>query len=115
MFCFRSGSRGIGTILTNAFCGGSWVTLARRRALDRLRRRVAYCRVTEGLKNEIDNPLINEITTTTRDLENSNLSLLLGRVIQPLPEAQKEVIHPTFLNRFSERESRGNVEFGWER
>jgi RNA polymerase sigma-70 factor, ECF subfamily len=56
---------------------GLLVTLARRRALDRLRRRAAYRRATEGLKNDVDNPLINEITTTTSDLENSDLSLLV--------------------------------------
>jgi RNA polymerase sigma-70 factor, ECF subfamily len=83
---------------------GLLVTLARRRSLDRLRRRAAYRRATEGLKNDIDNPLINEITTTTRDLENSDLSLMLRRVIQFLPEAQKEVIHLTFFNGLSQRE-----------
>jgi len=83
---------------------GLLVTLARRRSLDRLRRRAAYRRATESLKNDIHNPLINEITTTTRDLENSDLSLLLGRVIQLLPEAQKEVIHLTFFNGLSQRE-----------
>ena len=56
---------------------GLLVTLARRRALDRLRRRAAYRRATEGLKNDVDNPLINEITTTTSHLENSDLPLLL--------------------------------------
>jgi RNA polymerase sigma-70 factor (ECF subfamily) len=83
---------------------GLLVTLARRRALDRLRRRAAYRRATEGLKNEVDNPLVNEITTTTSHLENSDLSLLLGRMIQFLPEAQKEVIHLTFFKGLSQRE-----------
>ena len=83
---------------------GLLVTLARRRALDRLRRRTAYRRATEGLKNDVDNPLINEITTTRSQLENSDLSLLLGPMIQLLPEAQKEVIHLTFFNGLSQRE-----------
>ena len=83
---------------------GLLVTLARRRALDRLRRRAAYRRATEGLKNDIDNPLTNEITTTTGQVENTDLSLLLGRVIQLLPEAQKEVIHLTFFNGLSQLE-----------
>jgi RNA polymerase sigma factor (sigma-70 family) len=43
-------------------------------------------------------------STTTRQLENSDLSLLLGRVIQHLSEAQKEVIHLTFFNGLSQRE-----------
>src|SRR5262249_29395983 len=41
---------------------GLLVTLARRRALDRSRKRAAYRRATESLKNDVDNPLINEIT-----------------------------------------------------
>jgi len=83
---------------------GLLVTLARRRALDRLRRRTAYRRATEGLKNDVDNPLINEITTTKSQLENSDLSLLLRPMIQLLPEAQKEVIHLTFFHGLSQRE-----------
>jgi len=83
---------------------GLLVTLARRRALDRLRRRGAYRRATEGLKQDVDNPLINEITTTTGELENSDLSRLLGRMIELLPEAQREVIHLTFFRGLSQRE-----------
>jgi RNA polymerase sigma-70 factor (ECF subfamily) len=83
---------------------GLLVTLARRRALDRLRRRAAYRHATEALKDDADNPLLNEITTTTSQLENSDLSLVLGPMIQLLPEAQREVIHLTFFNGLSQRE-----------
>jgi RNA polymerase sigma-70 factor, ECF subfamily len=83
---------------------GLLVTLARRRALDRLRRRAAYRRATESLKKDIDNPLTNEITTTSHQLENSDLSDLLSRVIQLLPEAQKEVINLAFFKGMSQRE-----------
>ena len=68
---------------------GLLVTLARRRALDRLRRRGAYRRATENLKSDIDNPLIKEIIIGSKLLENSDLSPSLTRVIQLLPEAQK--------------------------
>ena len=83
---------------------GLLVTLARRRALDRLRRRAAYRRATESLKHDVGNPLISEITTTTNQLENNDLSTLLRRLIQLLPEAQKEVIHLKFFNGLSQRE-----------
>jgi RNA polymerase sigma-70 factor (ECF subfamily) len=83
---------------------GLLVTLARRRALDRLRRRAAYRRATESLKKDIDNPLTNEITMTSHQLENSDLSDLLSRVIQLLPEAQKEVINLAFFKGMSQRE-----------
>src|SRR5262245_19562205 len=83
---------------------GLLVTLARRRALDRLRRRAAYRRATESLKRDTDNPLISEITITTSQLENHDLSAFLRRLIQLLPEAQKEVINLTFFQGMSQRE-----------
>ena len=83
---------------------GLLVTQARRRALDRFRRRCAYHRATEALKSDPDNPLTREITTTTEDLENGDLSLLLERMIDLLPEAQKEVIQLTFFKGLSQRE-----------
>jgi len=92
---YKPGRRGLRGLL---------VTLARRRALDRLRRRAAYRRATENLKREVDNPLNNEITTMTSQLENNDLSALLRRLIQLLPEAQKEVINLTFFKGMSQRE-----------
>jgi RNA polymerase sigma-70 factor (ECF subfamily) len=83
---------------------GLLVTLARRRALDRLRRRSAYRRATESLRSDVDNPLINEVTSTSDQLENSDLSALLKRIIQLLPEAQEEVINLTFFKGMSQRE-----------
>src|ERR1700751_5229155 len=83
---------------------GLLVTLARRRALDRLRRRAAYRRATESLKTDLDNPLTIEITNMTGELENNDLLTLLMRVIQLLPTAQKEVIHLTFFKGMSQRE-----------
>ena len=83
---------------------GLLVTLARRRALDKLRRRAAYRRATENLKGDIENPLINEVITTDADLENSDLSSLLKSLIRLLPPAQKEVIDLTFFNGMSQRE-----------
>ena len=83
---------------------GLLVTLARRRALDRLRRRAAYHRATESLRSDVDNPLTNEVTSTSDQLENSDLSALLRRVIQLLPKAQEEVINLTFFKGMSQRE-----------
>jgi DNA-directed RNA polymerase specialized sigma24 family protein len=45
---------------------GLLVTLARRRAFDRLRRRAAYRRATESLKSDIDNPLTYEIAPKSK-------------------------------------------------
>jgi RNA polymerase sigma-70 factor (ECF subfamily) len=83
---------------------GLLVTLARRRSLDRLRRRAAYRRATESLKTDTDNPLTCETATTTNQVEVNDLSELLNRVIQGLPEAQKEVIDLAFFKGMSQRE-----------
>jgi RNA polymerase sigma-70 factor (ECF subfamily) len=83
---------------------GLLVTLARRRSLDRLRRRAAYRRATESLKTETDNPLTFEIAPRTNQVEVNDLSELLNRAIGILPEAQKEVIDLTYFKGMSQRE-----------
>ena len=83
---------------------GLLVTLARRRALDRLRRRSAYRRATENLKTDTENPLTCETSTMSNQVEVSDLSELLNRAIQELPEAQQEVIHLAFFKGMSQRE-----------
>jgi RNA polymerase sigma-70 factor, ECF subfamily len=83
---------------------GLLVTLARRRAFDRLRRRAAYRRATESLKSDIDNPLTYEIAPKSNQVEVHDLSELLKRAIQELPEAQKEVINLAFFKGMSQRE-----------
>lgn len=83
---------------------GLLVTLARRRAFDRLRRRAAYRRATESLKADIDNPLTYEIAPKSNQVEVHDLSELLQRAIQELPEAQKEVINLAFFKGMSQRE-----------
>ena len=83
---------------------GLLVTLARRRAFDRLRQRAAYRRATESLKTDTDNPLTFETSTISSEVEVHDLSQLLNRVIQELPEAQKEVIQLAFFKGMSQRE-----------
>jgi RNA polymerase sigma-70 factor (ECF subfamily) len=83
---------------------GLLVTLARRRAFDRLRRRAAYRRATESLKSDFDNPLTYKVAPTSNQVAVHDLSELLKRAIQELPEAQKEVINLTFFKGMSQRE-----------
>ncbi|MBV8175112.1 MAG: sigma-70 family RNA polymerase sigma factor [Verrucomicrobia bacterium] len=87
---------------------GLLVTLARRRALDRLRRRAAYRRATESLKMDADNPLTCETSTMSNQVEVHDLSELLSRVMQELPAAQKEVVHLAFFKGMSQREIAAN-------
>jgi len=83
---------------------GLLVTLARRRSLDRLRRRAAYRRATESLKTDSDNPLTYERAPTINQVEVNDLSAVLNRVIQKLPAEQKEVIDLAFFKGMSQRE-----------
>ena len=83
---------------------GFLVTLARRRSLDRLRRRAAYLRATESLKSDTGNPLRFEASPRASQVEINDLSELLNRAIQILPEAQKEVIDLAFFKGMSQRE-----------
>lgn len=83
---------------------GLLVTLARRRAFDRLRRRAAYRRATESLKTDTDNPLTFETSANSSEVEIHDLSLLLNRVISELPAAQQEVIDLAFFKGMSQRE-----------
>jgi RNA polymerase sigma-70 factor (ECF subfamily) len=83
---------------------GLLVTLARRRAFDRLRRKAAYRRATDNLKTDSGNPLTGERSSMPNEVEVHDLSELLKRVIQELPEAQKEVIDLAFFKGMSQRE-----------
>jgi len=83
---------------------GLLVTLARRRAFDRLRRKAAYRRATESLKAEPDNPLSCEISRDPNAIEIQDLSQVLNRAIRQLPEAQQEVIDLSFFKGMSQRE-----------
>jgi RNA polymerase sigma-70 factor, ECF subfamily len=83
---------------------GLLVTLARRRSLDRLRRRAAYRRATESLKSDSGNRLTLEIAPSPNQVEVNDLSKLLKRAIQVLPDAQKEVIDLAFFKGMSQRE-----------
>jgi RNA polymerase sigma-70 factor (ECF subfamily) len=83
---------------------GLLVTLARRRSLDRLRRRAAYRRATESLKTDSDNPLTYETAPTDNQVEVNDLSAVLHREMRKLPVEQKEVIDLAFFKGMSQRE-----------
>jgi RNA polymerase sigma-70 factor, ECF subfamily len=83
---------------------GLLVTLARRRAFDRLRREAAYRRAKENLKADPDNPLTCETSTPSISTHLHDLSEVIGRVIRELPEPQQEVIDLAFFKGMSQRE-----------
>jgi RNA polymerase sigma-70 factor, ECF subfamily len=84
---------------------GWMVTLARRRAIDGLRKKQAYSRAEERLQTEteqqpeawVQNPTENDITRgDTREL--------ISKVIQSLPLPQQQAIELAFFHGMSQRE-----------
>jgi RNA polymerase sigma-70 factor (ECF subfamily) len=83
---------------------GFLVTLARRRALDRLRRRIAYRRATERFETELKAEYRDEVRVHDFQPPNSDLTDLLNGVIGTLPTPQQEVVHLAFFEGLSQRE-----------
>jgi RNA polymerase sigma-70 factor (ECF subfamily) len=83
---------------------GFLVTMARRRALDRLRRRLAYRRATVRFETELQANYANEMKAHNYQPPNSDLAALLHGVIGNLPVAQQEVVHLAFFEGLSQRE-----------
>ena len=82
---------------------GFLVTMARRRALDRLRRRVAYCRATGRFEAELRASHGDE-TSHHFDPPNFDLADILHGAISNLPVLQQEVINLAFFEGLSQRE-----------
>jgi len=83
---------------------GFLVTMARRRALDRLRRRLAYRRATNRFEAELEANYANETRMQDFQVPNSDLKDLLHGVIGTLPVPQQEVVHLAFFEGLSQRE-----------
>jgi RNA polymerase sigma-70 factor (ECF subfamily) len=83
---------------------GFLVTMARRRALDRLRRRMAYRRATDRFATQLQANYADEARAHDFHPANSDLADLLHGVIGNLPVPQQEVVHLTFFEGLSQRE-----------
>jgi RNA polymerase sigma-70 factor (ECF subfamily) len=84
---------------------GWMITLARRRAIDRLRREQAYSRVEERFQKETEQQ--PDAWTQGRgedDVESADLRKLLESIIETLPEAQKSAVKLAFYKGLSQRE-----------
>jgi RNA polymerase sigma-70 factor (ECF subfamily) len=83
---------------------GFLVTLARRRALDRLRRRLAYHRATDRFETLMRTEFEDKMSGPGVKPTDSDLFELISRMIGLLPEPQQEVVHLVFFKSMSQRE-----------
>ena len=81
------------------------VTLARRRAIDRLRRKQAYCRAKERYEAFLDRQPEAAITPTSFDeISRGDLRRYLHRRLKALPRHQRQAIELSFFTGLSHRE-----------
>src|SRR6184192_1165367 len=84
---------------------GWMVTLARRRAIDGLRKKQAYSRAEERLQNETEQqPDAWVHNSTEEEIVLSDTRSLIRQVISGLPPAQQEAIDLAFFRGMSQRE-----------
>ena len=84
---------------------GWMITLARRRAIDRLRREQAYFRVEERFQKETEQqPDAWTHNRVENDIEASDLRNILSQILETLPPAQKDAIELAFYKGMSQRE-----------
>jgi RNA polymerase sigma-70 factor (ECF subfamily) len=81
------------------------VTLARRRAIDRLRRRQAYCRAKDRFESQIEQQPDAWVRNRIDDeLVRSDMRRFLERQMNALPPYQREAIELSFFEGLSHRE-----------
>ncbi|MGZ5522870.1 MAG: sigma-70 family RNA polymerase sigma factor [Chthoniobacterales bacterium] len=84
---------------------GWMVTLARRRAIDGLRKKQAYMRAGERLQNETEQqPDAWVHNATEEEIVFGDTRVLVRKVIDTLPPAQQEAINLAFFRGMSQRE-----------
>jgi RNA polymerase sigma-70 factor (ECF subfamily) len=84
---------------------GWMVTLARRRAIDALRKKQAYARAEERLQKETEQqPDAWAHNATAEEIAFADTRVLVRRVISKLPPAQQQAIELAFFRGMSQRE-----------
>jgi len=84
---------------------GWMVTLARRRAIDGLRKKQAYLRAGERLQNETEQqPDAWVHNATEEEIDFADTRVLIRKVISGLPPAQQQAIDLAFFRGMSQRE-----------
>src|ERR1700741_3372627 len=89
---------------------GWMVTLARRRAIDGLRKKQAYARAEERLQSETEQqPEAWVHNATQEEITFGDTRVLVRKVINNLPPAQREAIELAFFRGMSQREIAANT------
>ena len=84
---------------------GWLVTLARRRAIDRVRRRQAYARAEERLRLKTESePPVARFHGVEDDVNASDRAEVFQRLLATLPDAQREALHMAYYKGLSQRE-----------
>src|SRR3954463_1157201 len=83
-----------------------WViTIARRRAIDRVRRRDSYRRAKQRFEDEIKpDPQATRSGRTDAEVSQSDLRRFLGQQMQTLPPVQREAVELAYFSGLSQRE-----------
>jgi RNA polymerase sigma-70 factor (ECF subfamily) len=81
------------------------VTLARRRAIDRVRRRQAYCRAKDRFSEQLDQrPNGHRSFSGNAEVTRMDMNSFLERQLRRLPLHQREAIRLSFFKGLSHRE-----------
>ncbi|MEY2537651.1 MAG: polymerase sigma-70 factor, subfamily [Verrucomicrobiota bacterium] len=89
---------------------GWMVTLARRRAIDGLRKKQAYARAEERLQSETEQqPDAWVHNTTEQEITFGDTRVLVRKVINSLPPPQQQAIELAFFRGMSQREIAANT------
>ena len=89
---------------------GWMVTLARRRAIDGLRKKQAYARAEERLQNETEQqPDAWVHNSTENDITMGDTRFLIQKVINSLPPPQQQAVNLAFFRGMSQREIAANT------
>ena len=89
---------------------GWMVTLARRRAIDGLRKKQAYARAEERLQAETEQqPEAWVHNSTEEEITFADTRVIVRNVIKSLPPAQQQAIDLAFFRGMSQREIAANT------